>query len=702
MNRFSRKLSGVSVVRSICLALAFTVMTPLYSAYIGYVYPAGGRQGSRVVLLFGGQGLWQMKNIVVTGGGINAVEVDVIRHRGTVGGTQRRYLCNWIERILSGKDKTPPPKPEDTSSWSKGYYWDILHQLTPDQLEIITRGIYIRRNSLQDSPALRNLVLVTIDIDRNAAPGRREIRLVGNYGITNPLPFYVDKVPEIKEPRFMPPRFKKEIPFIKFPSMVNGQIMPGECDRFLFDARKGEKLVFRLKGRALAPFIGDGVPGHFQPVLEITDTKGKPLAFADDWFFDPDPRLAFKVPANGRYMLNVRDALYRGREDFVYRISAVRGVLKPVPVPPPPAHIPLPLLKAADWQQRMVPGAVLFSGVFTEKDPSFSFKFKAEAGKTLVFESFARRLGSPADTRLMISKDGRTLAVSDDLKGLRIGICYQQADSYIAFKAPESGEYTVTLAEVSGKGSPDHFFYLRAADLLRPAFEVYMTPSGTDVTQGSFNTVTAHVVRRDGFNGEVKLEVLPNPYVRLAGIDTIPAGADQAKVTLEAAVLRKEPFYKSVPLAVDAVCGKQRVRVRGGDEMMQAFAYTHVNPSQEIRVVRKRENDGRQHFPELQYLPKRLTVSPDSPVVLELRHKPLPKNALFVFDIAEVPAGVKCAVQEVDGKYILTITAAKDVKKTAVNMIINAKYTYDQILSKKRTKRRTLTFPLPAIRLEIK
>ena len=35
----------------------------------------------------------------------------------------------------------------------------------------------------------------------------------------------------------------------------------------------------------------------------------------------PDPVMAFQLPSDGNYTLVVRDSLYRGREDFIYRIS---------------------------------------------------------------------------------------------------------------------------------------------------------------------------------------------------------------------------------------------------------------------------------------------------------------------------------------------------------------------------------------------
>ena len=41
----------------------------------------------------------------------------------------------------------------------------------------------------------------------------------------------------------------------------------------------------------------------------------------DDFRFDPDPVLHYEIPKDGVYHLEIRDSIFRGREDFVYRIS---------------------------------------------------------------------------------------------------------------------------------------------------------------------------------------------------------------------------------------------------------------------------------------------------------------------------------------------------------------------------------------------
>ena len=69
------------------------------------------------------------------------------------------------------------------------------------------------------------------------------------------------------------------------------------------------------------PYVADGVPGWFQAVLRLRDANGKELAYNDDFRFNPDPLIYFEVPEDGEYVLTINEALFRGRESFVYRIT---------------------------------------------------------------------------------------------------------------------------------------------------------------------------------------------------------------------------------------------------------------------------------------------------------------------------------------------------------------------------------------------
>ena len=108
---------------------------------------------------------------------------------------------------------------------------------------------------------------------------------------------------------------------VTLPCTMNGQIAPGEMNRYRFQAKKGQRLVICAQARDLVPYVADGVPGWFQAVMRLTDDKGNELAYNDDFRSNPDPLLYYEVPEDGEYVLTINEALFRGRESFVYRIT---------------------------------------------------------------------------------------------------------------------------------------------------------------------------------------------------------------------------------------------------------------------------------------------------------------------------------------------------------------------------------------------
>lgn len=88
----------------------------------------------------------------------------------------------------------------------------------------------------------------------------------------------------------------------------------GDSDHFKFSAKKGE----RFKLRAHANKIGSPV----DTVLYVYDAAGKAIGNSDDADGSSDSRFDFTAPADGEYVVKVRDMLDRGGPEFVYRIES--------------------------------------------------------------------------------------------------------------------------------------------------------------------------------------------------------------------------------------------------------------------------------------------------------------------------------------------------------------------------------------------
>ena len=186
------------------------------------------------------------------------------------------------------------------------------------------------------SAALAGLLFLEVTVSPDATPGERELRIKTPTGVSNPMVFHVGQLPEFTRKPMLTSSYqvlgKEELALRKRPPQevedqitppctLNGQVASGEVNRYRFAARKGQRLVITTQARGLIPYIADAVPGWFQPVLVLRDADGKEVAYDDDFRFKPDPTILCEIPADGDYVLGIYDSIYRGREDFVYRIT---------------------------------------------------------------------------------------------------------------------------------------------------------------------------------------------------------------------------------------------------------------------------------------------------------------------------------------------------------------------------------------------
>ncbi len=90
----------------------------------------------------------------------------------------------------------------------------------------------------------------------------------------------------------------------------------GETDYFKFTAKKGEAYDVRCYARQL------GSP--LDSVVAVTNDKGGQLAANDD-SGGPDSGFRLSIPADGTYLLTVRDHLNKGGPDYFYRLEVTQA-----------------------------------------------------------------------------------------------------------------------------------------------------------------------------------------------------------------------------------------------------------------------------------------------------------------------------------------------------------------------------------------
>jgi hypothetical protein len=635
-------------------------------AHIGYAYPGGGQRDTVVTVTIGGQNLRTVDGAYVSGEGVTATFLKHYTPPRFLKKEQRAWLAQYVrgpirQKTLEAMDMTESMESMSTMGSQAVMMDDATmeqpnHPLTENvanlnyhELRHLTYVLMKNREKRQINNQIHELVTVELSIAPDATPGYREIRLATRVGLTNAIQFQVGTLPERKElepngPSWIDPKLPQRRP-IPLPTVLNGQMMPGDIDRFRLEAHQGQSLVIEVCARGLTPFLADAVPGWFQATVELYDPKGQEVAYADDYRFNPDPALFYEIPEDGIYELAIHDAIYRGREDFVYRVKVsespfitglyplggqtgvsqkaeLRGWnLNKTSLELNTLHgseqIREAVLQQDGQYSNKVPYAVDSLPELTEMEPNGTavktqalelpaiingrideagdvdvFEFRGRKGDTIVAEVFGRRLQSPLDSLLRITNaSGKVLAMNDDFVDKEghlhrsVGLLTHHADSYLSYTLPKKGTYHVQLSDAQHQGGPAHGYRLRISPP-QPGFSLSVSPSHINFMRGQSTPVVVHAFRRDGFNGPIDIDLVEGPEgFSLSGASILP-GQNQVRMTLSAP---RRSMEAPVQLRLE---GKGRLNgtvvkspVTPVDDVMQAFLYRHLAPSKALTAT---------------------------------------------------------------------------------------------------------------------
>src|SRR5439155_7351455 len=163
----------------------------------------------------------------------------------------------------------------------------------------------------------------TITLAADAPLGTAYWRVSGAWGGTQRRPFLVDDLPEFieTEPNSQPERAER----ITLPVVVNGQIAgERDLDFFVFSAKAGEVVACDV----MAARIGSPL----DPAVEIRDKHGRRM-MVEEVRVGNDPVLAFRVPADGDYLLQIGNLGLPGGPEYVYRITVSASPSAPFAFP---------------------------------------------------------------------------------------------------------------------------------------------------------------------------------------------------------------------------------------------------------------------------------------------------------------------------------------------------------------------------------
>jgi len=482
-------------------------------------------------------------------------------------------------------------------------------------------------------------VRFSVTIAPDAEPGARDLWIITPKGPSNRFKFVVGQVPEVNEvdDNSENDKFDTAQSLESLPILVNGQIDQGDRDIYRFAAKAGQTFVCEVQGQSILPYIADAVPGWLQASLALYDSAGTELVFVDDWRFRPDPVIIYKVEKDGEYMLEIKDVLFRGREDLVYRLSIgalpfithiyplggqrdtdaqvqLYGVNLPtantnfaIPGDSPSVRevkvtgggltanaLPFAVGDYPDAQEaepnnavdqaQKIETPVTINGRIQQNGDADYFVFAAKANTVVAVDARARRLESPLDSIVtLFNSTGGQLAENDDTIDESQGLITQHADSYLRYTIRADGDYIVRIGDIRGNVGGEEYAYRLTVAPPKQDFDLRVFPANLAVPQGASALAKVKAYRWDGFNGEINVSAAGLPPGFVTSDIAIGPGLKEGRFTITAPADAQSgivsPTFQGKAKVGEAEIVRPAVPA---EDLMQAFYYRHDVPTDEM------------------------------------------------------------------------------------------------------------------------
>jgi len=434
-----------------------------------------------------------------------------------------------------------------------------------------------------------------IEVAADARPGVHWIGVHDKEGATSLRPFIVGSLPELVEAE--PNDDPRKPQTIDAPRVViNGRLAKsGDVDGFAVTLESGQILAADLEANR-------NLGSPMDAVLQVVSTDGFVLEQNDD-AVGRDPRILFHAPAAGTYVVRLfafpaqpdSSIRFSGSDAYVYRLTLTTGGFIehafPLAVAPessadirafgpniaeadavldvpaddpigPPTLTSASLAGSAEVRRVDGPAAVevepndqdnpqeipargWVSGRIDPPGDRDAYRIALKKGDKRVIQAESRALGLPLDAVIkVLGADGKTLAENDDARRTA-------RDPSLTFTAPADGEFRIVVADLYGRGSPNHA-YLLGVTVPEPDFAVSLAADVFTLTPGvdPIKIVVA-IDRKNGHKGEIEVTAddLPEGVSATKAVSK-PEGDSAKSVTIE---LRAEgSAAKSGPFRVIA------------------------------------------------------------------------------------------------------------------------------------------------------
>jgi hypothetical protein len=406
-----------------------------------------------------------------------------------------------------------------------------------------------------------------ITIAADVPVGLYEARTWSRLGISSARIFSVSNLPEVT--RTQANTARENAMSLTVPTICNAVLTNKAIDHYSFQATAGKRYNIYCAAR--------GIDSKMEPVVTICDSQGRDLVVERK-----GAPLDFVAKQDGLHYIKLHDLTYKGGSEYFYRLT-LQELAADAPQPTffatqpirsfswPPAGLPDSAVttedEGAEFQALSLPIDV--AGRFYPAADVDTFEFTAQQGETWWVEVASDRFGLNTDPALLIQMakgegeqkqwvDVLELAdIASPVKPSSNGYAYDgppfdggSTDILGKFEVKETGTYRLSVNDLFGGTRKDpqnkYRLVIRKA---QPDFAVAAWGLHAELRNGDRNalskpaalrvgnTVAFEVVavRRDGFDGEIELQMTGVPKGVTATGLKIPAGKMRSVVLLTAA-----------------------------------------------------------------------------------------------------------------------------------------------------------------------
>ncbi len=403
---------------------------------------------------------------------------------------------------------------------------------------------------------------------------------------------------------------------VTVPSTVCGLVERSEdLDCYKFKGKKGQEITIQVYAQRVTEAIHTMQTSNVYLMDSILTLYGpqKQIVAQNDNYYKSDSLITYKLPADGEYVFEIRDARYVGTPKYAYCIEvsetpfvnytfplavqkgkstevalhgfALKGHEK--------ATFSASDAKETGWAQRtfttpagttnavwtlisehpqvVAPNTntsmktalpltlpVGVSGQLTEPEQTHYYSFKAKKNQYFSFDLMANRIDLPLDCVMEVldskSKPQRVYVNGGANTEADDGLSTKDVKFY--FKAPADGEYFLTVRDLHDRGG-ERFAYHLTAEPSGPEFEVHGEYYYAQIAPGTNMMWFARVKRLNGFDGPIEMNIEGLPEGVTLEPVTLPSGVNDCGLILKAS--------KDAPINASLVKVSGKAKVPGPD-----------------------------------------------------------------------------------------------------------------------------------------